>query len=105
MADLPEPEKAYAAGFFDGEGCVQIYMRGDSSRTKNCLRVALSVSGTDTRPLAWLQERWGGNIRIDESQVGVDRRGITSRKPLARWIVWALEGEAFARDILPYLTV
>lgn len=104
MADvetiITEVEIAYAAGFFDGEGCVQLYMR-PSGRTKNCLRCALSAYGTDPAPLYWLQERWGGRIRWDDEP----KRLATGRRPVGRWVIFSNEAEIFARDILPYLIV
>lgn len=84
-----ETIKAWAAGFFDGEGCVLINLRPNNS-----LHCILDVTNTQAQPLKFLQSFYGG--------------GITQkfRKPPRRHVyVWQLSGqnsEMFARDILPY---
>jgi hypothetical protein len=102
MADvvITQQDIAYAAGFFDGEGCVQLYMR-KSGRTKNCLTTALSAYGTDSTPLYWLHQRWGGSIKWDETP----KRLGTGRRPVCRWVVFSKEAEVFAKDVRPFLLV
>jgi len=100
MADALE--NAYAAGFFDGEGCVQLYMRKHprpTNRQDNSFRCALSISSTDMDPLGWLQERWRGAVSIDQRTL----YGV--RKPLGRWIVFSEQADVFAADIYPYLII
>ncbi len=104
MADvgtlIPQADIAYAAGFFDGEGCVQLYMR-PSGRDRNCLRCSLSAAGSDGRPLYWLVERWGGTVKWDASE----KRITTGRRPIGNWHIFGNQAEVFARDVLPYLIV
>ena len=100
MADVGE--KAYAAGLFDGEGCVQLYMRKGgvtSGRKDHSMRCALSVSSTYLDVLSWLQGRFGGSIKIDQ------RQSYGVRKPIGRWVVYAKQAEVFAFDICPYLII
>jgi hypothetical protein len=94
-------ERAYAAGLFDGEGCVQVYM--GQGRTHNCFRTTLSLSGVDLRPLRWLRSRYGG--KIDISATPGARPDGCNRRPIGRWQVMGREAEAFARDIRPFLIV
>lgn len=94
-------ERAYAAGLFDGEGCVQVYLQG-KGRTQ--LLIALSVSGTDFRPLEWLQERWGGRIQVYDEGTGPRSDG-SSRRPLGTWRVRSHRARDFANDIYPFLVV
>lgn len=100
MADVAE--KAYAAGLFDGEGCVQLYMRKTgrpNGRKDHAFRCALSLSSTSMDPLFWLQERYEGTIDIDQ------RTTDGSKKPLGRWIVFSEMADRFAADISPYLII
>src|SRR4051812_24103916 len=84
---------SYAAGFFDGEGCVQIrvsYPRGTKSYS-----MRLQVSQVDVRPLEMLQQRWGGSLRLEPHRP----------RPIWRWCLQAHQAQAFLEEILPYLVV
>ena len=95
-------KRAYAAGLFDGEGCVQVYM--GQGRTRNCFRTTLSISGVDLRPLRWLCSRYGGNISVARLN-GNPRPDGSPRRDLGTWQVFGEEAERFARDIRPFLIV
>jgi hypothetical protein len=53
-------EAAYAAGFFDGEGCVNIARYLKRGRPYHTL--AIIFTNTDFQVLEWLRQRWGGNL-------------------------------------------
>ena len=74
---------AWAAGFFDGEGCVQAYERGAILETK------LTVFNLDPRPLKRLRELFGGTIRPDS------RSGWW-------WSISGKDSEKFAKAILDH---
>lgn len=95
MPDLDD--NAYAAGLFDGEGCVQLYYR-QSRHARHALNTALSVSGVDLRPLNWLRERWGGTITIYDGS-------RENRRAVGRWIIYSEQADRFAHDIRPFLLV
>ena len=58
IMEIEELDKAYAAGFFDGEGCVRIAApRGNRGYT-----VIVSVGQKDVAPLLFLRKIWGGQI-------------------------------------------
>jgi len=100
MADLTKWEKAYAAGLFDGEGCVCVYMRKSGTahgRKDRALRTNLIITGTDLRPLQWLQERWQGSVKIWTPR--------PNHKAVGAWRVFSNQADIFARDIRPYLLV
>jgi len=110
LADYCEPtelEKAYAAGLFDGEGCVQLYMRpgsysGPKERRKdNAFRANLSLSNVDPAPIVWIQERWGGHLRTNNGPW----RQRAEYRACHYLQLTACDAERFARDIQPYLIV
>ena len=93
---IAELDKAYAAGFFDGEGTVWMSAPEKPSKThyvKNVYTLIVDLGQRDAGPLHWLIERWGGNSytrKID---------GLN---------MWRLHGSTaaqFLRDILPYSKV
>jgi len=97
---MPEPDAAFvawAAGFFDGEGCVHA---GFETAPKHGLRTHLMVvvGQTVPGPLVAIHNRWGGSLR--------DRPARNPRHQ-HQWS-WTLNGAhaaPFLRDVLPYLRV
>jgi hypothetical protein len=61
-----EMDKAYAAGFIDGEGCITVRVSPGTKNHKTwnpSMYASLTISQVDPRPLQWFQQRWGGSIR------------------------------------------
>ena len=82
----------YAAGFFDGEGCVNC----SSSRNNSFIRILIVNTNIDV--LKEFKEIWGGDIN-------------PNHKPKAHWkqaYTWRLQHKAateFLIEILPFLIV
>jgi hypothetical protein len=88
-------DAAYAAGLFEGEGCVSIRRsRTRSGGSQTWLAVVIKMA--DSEPLYWLQERWGGSVRPG----GETRPG---RAQTEQWAIVARKVTAFLSDIQPYL--
>ena len=93
---------AWAAGFFDGEGCVMVEM----SKSSACLhgfRTVLHVTVTQTS-LPCLQlhlEKFGGAIVTSENRTPNGRRWAVQH----RWVVRNEEALVFLRAIEPYAVV
>jgi len=87
-------EKAYAAGLIDGEGCIHAV---DAKRSHHCALI-VSVTNTDLDMLFWLQERWGGHVKL---------HGPASHKRNCKttwqWAITSKAAEKLLRDIYPYL--
>ena len=99
-ADRFEPSRtdcAYAAGFFDGEGNINLAR----SKRPDCLGPAyvLTVGAAQnlSAPLVFLQNRWGGSI--------CQRPPKPPRKGHFVWSCHANLAAAFLIDVLPHLTV
>ena len=84
----------YAAGFFDGEGCVHI--RGES----NSFALSITVSQTSRPVLKWIQLRWGGNFR---PRTGKPKNN--NQRWRHKWTTGGWNALIFLQDIYPYLIV
>lgn len=82
-------ESSYAAGYFDGDGCVYISKRRDS-RTPSGLAYGLKVQFSQTRSegLSRLAKRWGGTV-FDSCQYWC-------------WGLTGVRAVQFLQDIYPY---
>lgn len=89
---MTELDIAWAAGFFDGEGCIVLHSNGSSP----VLRLRLDVGQVDRRPLEKLVAIFGGSIQA------VPFRSERWR----RQYVWRLTSpDSSLAAMLPYLTV
>lgn len=75
----------WAAGFFDGEGCIQL-KRTAKSRTRTLYVI---IANYDEGAIMKLQERWGGSV---------NRRGRAFY-----WNLTARKALIFLREIQPFL--
>lgn len=90
-ANLTEAEIAYAAGVFDGEGCVHI--------GKKPMVVIVNISQTDVRLLWWFRERFDGVVSSHSTGKAINN------KPTWRWVRNASGAHEFLTLIRPYLIV
>ena len=60
LLGVPSHEVAYTAGFFDGEGCVNIVRYLQRGRPYHALQIVFT--NTDFQALEWLRQRWGGYL-------------------------------------------
>jgi hypothetical protein len=89
---------AWAAGFFDGEGSINIVRVKHSKNGTMSHVLSVEVSQVDPRPLQYLQEIWGGSIRV--------RQPSTKKaQPSYLWYVRNITAEKFLSEIRPYLRV
>jgi len=93
-------DAAYAAGFFDGEGCIMISTRYDKKR-RCTFFLSISINQVDRRPLDWLKARFGGSVHKKTSSRSYD--GVE----FVQWSYVASTATAcaFLRTIRPFLIV
>lgn len=89
MYDIGDKELAYIAGFFDGEGCIQIGGQGD---------LVVSASNTNLESLQFLMDVLGGRVRRLKPVA-------TTRKTLYIWQIPAASAPEVLEMLLPYLIV
>lgn len=84
---------AYAAGFFDGEGSINI-----KKPTRTCgYRLVVSATQTIITPIEWFRVRWGGSIRT--------KTETTKRKVAWEWTVTSQLALEFLKNVRPFLLV
>lgn len=91
-------ELAWAAGFIDGEGCIQYRVR-QRTRGRHEYSLSLYVGQVDPRPLRRLQALFGGSVGLKDPAKG------ESRRPIYYWRVVYATADAALRQLLPYLSV
>jgi hypothetical protein len=82
----------YAAGFFDGEGCINASV----CRTSSFIRTL--VVNTNLEILEEFQQRWGGDINLN-------KKGKEHWKQAYTWRLSYAAALQFLKDIYPYLVV
>lgn len=83
----------YIAGFFDGEGTVDIRWRmakAGNGKKYERFEVRVMLCQMVIKPLEMCRGRWGGSIQMQK---------------VPRWIVTGQQAAKFLRDILPFLIV
>ncbi len=99
-------EAAYAAGFFDGEGCIAIacqpsrMARGKRSH-KPRYWLNVSLSQNDPAPLVWMKDRFGGAVRFRRGKRSYDQ-GEYQRWD---WVASTAAALIFLRTVRPFLIV
>ena len=77
---IPETDRAYIAGLFDGEGSIHFKRgpekkkrhKGKGYRISNSLRLSMEVTMTDKSVLVWLHETLGvGTLTKNHAKVNV----------------------------------
>ena len=58
---IPDTDKAYVAGLFDGEGSIHIKRAPEKKRsgTYNCMRISMEITMTDQSVIRWVHEILG----------------------------------------------
>jgi hypothetical protein len=92
---FPSPtDLAYIAGFFDGEGSVQINLpEGTSQYLLRC-----AISNTDRDPLVYIKDFFGGTV------LGPFQRD-EHHQPIYQWKADSVKAEVFLRAIAPFLQI
>jgi len=96
---------AYAAGLFDGEGCIRITRtipkpKSPQSRNHNfCYTLYISVAMTDPSPIKFLKKHFSGSTRpVKNRKPGVWR-------PLYCWWTWGKFAIPFLKIVYPYCLI
>ena len=85
-----ETDYAYAAGFFDGEGCITA-----STKSNGCVALNVSIGQRVVLPLQRIQQTFGGSLSFVENK----HKGV--------WLLWWNNNDAYnaLSKMLPYLVL
>jgi len=91
-------QRAWAAGFFDGEGYISVRNRTTNTTKQKCIDVELVVSNTSEASIIRLQSLFGGYIQhFSPKKINL--------KPFWRWTGTPNIARIFLKATLPYLVV
>lgn len=85
--------EAYAAGFFDGEGNIDIRYRKTGGGKYQRFELRITVVQIDRRPLELMQDKWGGSIA---------RR---KQNTCSQWVASGRQAATFLHDVFDFLIV
>jgi len=102
---VSDVDRAYAAGFFDGEGAVMIWRRAGKFNSidkagRPYHRLHVTISQTDRRPLEWLMERFGGTLCAKKRP-----RVENNEKPVWQLSLSSIAAQLFLESIYPFLVL
>lgn len=98
---LSDTDKAWMAGFLDGEGCLTISKQVRKNRPSPAYRAAISVSNTDRRILQPFSKEYGGSIyNVHERRK--DKRGLNWADAFD-WCCPMSSSKRILSDLRPYL--
>ena len=88
----------YAAGLFDGEGCIHINKWTSALKNGNQYSLLVQIKMCDGRLLHDFKRDFGGNLTSE-------KRSLVNPKhsDILVWRVGARQAAAFLKEILPYL--
>lgn len=100
---LTETEKAYLAGFFDGDGCVNIAVRQGKNALNPSHYLQVIFSQCDQPFL----ERWCQKLGMGTTHKNARpaNPAITATKELWHWRLYDRQAESILRMMLPYLDI
>jgi hypothetical protein len=90
---------AYAAGLFDGEGCIQICRRRGTRKGTFTHWLEISIGNTCLAVLTWMKEKFGGRVTHNGERY-TERNHRTWR-----WRASTSEAAAVLQLLLPFLQI
>lgn len=94
-------QRAYIAGYVDGEGCITLSKKKDPEmRLGYCFRPHVHVANTHHKSLLIMQ-RWTGLGNLCHVREETDR----NRKERWQWQMWSQQARQLLESILPFLIV
>ena len=95
----------YAAGFFDGEGCVTAcIITSVGVKRRPSPTIVVCISNTNRAILELHKEKWGGSLY---ERGGKSKQKVMEGKwqPLFQWKLGARQAVPFLKAILPYVFI
>lgn len=113
--DMPETDKAYIAGLFDGEGHVGLYGRSKKEVEKSrrgaqgsSYNLRVQITSTDKFTIDWLTNKFKGlsySSTWDNRKNDDPKRNVNIWKDTHQFLLTSRNAEGFLKCILPYLII
>jgi hypothetical protein len=103
IQQIMEVDKAWIAGFIDGEGCITIARQIRKNRPSPSYRSYITVSNTNRDSLEYLRGHYGG-VLYERHEYRKDKRG-KNWADAYDWYCPLRSATRLLTDILPYLRV
>ena len=97
---MRQTDLAWAAGLFDGEGCVSLRPRQRANQRTRGYELRVEASMTDQATIQRLQSLFGGTCRFDEAR----QRRCPDWQPQWSWVLGTGQSVAFLQRVRPYST-
>ena len=105
-AEVSDLDLAYAAGIFDGEGCVGLYTNGLIRHANRSItrpfNLEVDVANTSLFLMEWLYDRFGGTIQTGSNPA---EREHFHYLTCYHWCIRSRQADTFLRLLLPFLKV
>ena len=95
---MKKTDLAYAAGIFDGEGCIGIEKVNRPHRKNPEYKLRVIVVSTDRWLCEWLRFAFGGTVQERKSHP-------THTKDQWSWVAYCSTAAEFLRSVLPYMNL
>jgi hypothetical protein len=95
--DISIEDLQYAAGFFDGDGCIQLE---EKSNQKNTFVVNVRITNTNREVLDWFKARFNGHIGIQPPN-----RNVKTNKKCWYWKCESRIANTFLKTVIPFLVL
>ena len=98
-------DRAYIAGFIDGEGCLSICRTIMKHNNKYFYYIRVQCGNTDRDVVDWLKSLYEGSISTENpGKLKLYRDGNYNEPlPIHRWVLCGKNANKFLRDISPFL--
>lgn len=107
LKEIAVHDAIYFAGFFDGEGCVGIYLRPIKHSGRGAVSpqyfLSISIANTNFEVLSHIRETCGGVI--GNPQIHRPKKDGNPRKHLWRWSAQSRESFHILSAVFPFLIV
>lgn len=99
-----ELQKAWIAGFIDGEGCLTISKQVRTNRPSDAWRPMITVANTNQESLNILKNIYGGTLRFNNEKRCNKKTGV---KWSDSWTWYCPQSKVveFCNDLIPYLII
>lgn len=99
--EMLETDKAWLAGFFDGEGCISVRKQISGQRYNPTYSISITVTNTSKLVMDYLVKLCGSYYKTELRKAG----RVGNRKDCYYWQICSEKAKMLLEIILPYLVL